>query len=187
IGAPPGSRVLVPLCGKSLDLAWLASRGHAVLGVERSSLAVQQFFAEQGLSPETAASPSGVHHRAGAIEIVQVDAFALAQELLDSCAAVFDRAALIALPSDLRRPYMDTVYARLPVGCQGLLVTLEYPQPEKAGPPFSVDGDEVASLFGATWHPRLLERRDILAENPGFQADGVTRLHTAAWSLRKAG
>src|SRR5690606_18113243 len=61
IGAPPGSRVLVPLCGKSLDLAWLASRGHAVLGVERSSLAVQQFFAEQGLSPETAASPSGVH------------------------------------------------------------------------------------------------------------------------------
>ena len=186
VGAPPGSRVLVPLCGKSLDMAWLAARGHRVLGVELSALAVRQFFDEQGLAPKVFESASGLHHRAGAIEIVQGDAFALDVALLADCAAVFDRAALIALPADLRRRYAGSVYARLPAGCRGLLVTLEYPQTEKDGPPFSVDAGEVASLFDDAWDASLLERRDILGDNPGFRDEGVTRLQTAAWSMRKA-
>ena len=147
-----GSRVLVPLAGKSLDMHWLAAQGHRVLGVELSPLAVQQFFAEAGLQPVRHRSRYGEHFVAGAVEVILGDAFGLDAELLADIAAVYDRAALIALPPALRRRYLDTVYAALPSGCEGLLITLEYPQREKAGPPFSVEPEEVARLFDPPWH-----------------------------------
>ena len=127
-----------------------------------------------------------MHFAAGAYEIVCGDAFALPATLLSGCAGVLDRAAVIALPPDLRRRYADTTYARLPGGCRGLMITLEYPQREKQGPPFSVDAADVHALFGREWQPQLLERRDILANEPGFQADGLPRLHTCAWRLLHA-
>ncbi|MCL7714278.1 thiopurine S-methyltransferase [Stenotrophomonas mori] len=178
----PGSRVLVPLCGKSLDMHWLAARGHRVLGVELSPLAVEQFFAEAGLQPQRRTSRLGEHYSAGPIEILCGDAFTLDDETLAGIAGLYDRAALIALPPDLRRRYRDTVYARLPAGCRGLVITLEYPQAEKAGPPFSVDAAEMASL-GPSWRVEQAERRDILAHEPGFRAEGVTALSTAVYRL----
>ena len=66
---PAGSRVLVPLCGKSLDMHWLAAQGHRVLGVELSPLAVTQFFEEAGLTPVRTTSPYGEHFRAGPVEV----------------------------------------------------------------------------------------------------------------------
>ena len=185
VGAPAGTRVFVPLCGKSRDLAWLAAQGHRVLGVELSPLAVAQFFAEHDLRPEVRESRYGRHHTAGPIELVCGDAFALDAEALADCGAVYDRAALIALPPAMRRRYAGELYARLPRGCRGLLVTLEYPPEEKAGPPFPVGADEVRSLYGRDWDLALLERRDILAGQPRFQAEGVTALHTSAWRLQR--
>jgi thiopurine S-methyltransferase len=180
---PAGSTVFVPLAGKSLDMAWLAARGHRVLGVELSELAVQQFFAEHGLVPTIGDSRFGRHYVFGSIELICGDAFALDAALLADCAAVYDRAALIALPPTMRQRYADELYARLPTGCRGLLVTLEYPQHEKAGPPFSVEESEVHALFGRDWRIDLLERRDILAEQPGFIAEGVSALHISAYRL----
>lgn len=98
---------------------------------------------------------------------------------------VYDRAALIALPPALRRRCARGVYGRLPPGCRGLLITLEYPQAEKQGPPFSVPEDEVHALFDGEWDVALLERRDILAREPGFRAEGVTALSTAVYRLRR--
>ena len=184
-GAPPGATVLVPLAGKSLDMDWLAARGHRVVGVEISELAVRQFFAERGLEPEVSTDANGVHHHAGAVDLILGDAFALDDPLLASCDAVFDRAALIALPPDMRRRYAKDLYARLPRGCRGLLVTLEYPQHEKAGPPFSVEEAEVERLFGGDWVLEVLERKDILAEQPGFVVEGVTALRTLAYAMRR--
>lgn len=187
VGAEPGSRVFVPLAGKSLDLLWLAGQGHRVLGVELSPLAVRQFFDEQGLTPQVHASRLGLHHVAGEIELICGDVFDLDAAALAECAAVYDRAALIALPPDLRRRYVRELYARLPAGCRGLLVTLDYPPHEKQGPPFAVPEAEVHERYGRDWAVELLERRDILAEQPGFAAEGVTALETAAYRLlRKA-
>ena len=185
IGAAPGSRVFVPLAGKSLDLAWFAAQGHDVLGVELSQRAVEGFFEEHGLVPSITESRFGIHYAAGRIELICGDAFALDAEALAGCGAVFDRAALIALPAELRRPYARELYARLPRGCRGLLITLEYPEHEKAGPPFSVPAAEVRALYGSEWDLALLERRDILAQQPSFQAEGVTDLHTSAWRLER--
>jgi thiopurine S-methyltransferase len=182
---PEGSRVLVPLCGKSLDMHWLAAQGHRVLGVELSPLAVAQFFEEAGLKPERTTSPYGEHVSAGPFEIILGDAFGLDPGLLADITGVYDRAALIALPPDLRLRYRDTVYAALPAGCQGLLITLEYPQEEKAGPPFSVAQAEVDSLFAAPWRHTLLERRDILDQEPRFREEGLSALETAVYRLRR--
>jgi thiopurine S-methyltransferase len=182
-----GSRVFVPLAGKSLDLAWLAAQGHRVLGVELSSLAVEQFFAEHGLAPQLRESRYGRHYCAGEIELICGDVFAIDAEVLADCAAVYDRAALIALPPPLRRRYVGELHARLPAGCRGLLITLEYPQHEKQGPPFSVPEAEVRELYGRDWDVAMLERRDILAREPGFVAEGVGALETAVYRLaRKA-
>jgi thiopurine S-methyltransferase len=184
---PPGSRVLVPLCGKSLDMHWLAAQGHRVLGVELSPLAVTQFFEEAGLEPSRTNSRYGEHFSAGPIEILLGDAFGLDPTLLGDVAGVYDRAALIALPPDLRRRYRDTTYAALPPGCRGLLITLEYLQAQKNGPPFSVAQAEVDTLFALPWHARLLERRDILAQEPRFREEGLTALDTAVYRLANEG
>jgi thiopurine S-methyltransferase len=180
---PARSRVFVPLAGKSLDMDWLAARGLHVIGIELSELAVRQFFAERDLQPVVSESRMGQHYASGAIELICGDAFMLDAATLADCAAVYDRAALIALPPAMRKRYADELYARLPTSCLGLLVTLEYPQHQKNGPPFSVDEAEVHALFDRDWDVDLLERRDILAEQPGFIAEGVNVLHTAVYRL----
>lgn len=182
LGIAPGATVFVPLAGKSLDMAWLAAQGHRVLGVELSQRAVDDFFAEHGLQPEVETTRYGVHHHAGGIELICGDAFGLDAELLRDCAGVFDRAALIALPPALRARYAGELYAALPAGCRGLLVTLEYPQHERDGPPFSVPESEVHALYDGEWNIELRERRPIPPEHPGF-VSGVSRVDTAVYAL----
>jgi thiopurine S-methyltransferase len=180
-----GECVFVPLAGKSLDMLWLAARGYRVLGVELSKLAVEQFFSEHQLLPTRRDCAYGTHYVAGEIELICGDAFALEADILGRCMGVYDRAALIALPAEMRHRYAHQLYARLPSGCRGLLVTLEYPPQEKDGPPFPVNEDEVRRLYAHDWTIEVLERCDILASQPGFIAEGVTALHTAAYSLRR--
>lgn len=185
LAVAPGGRVLVPLAGKSLDMLWLVKRGYRVFGVELSRLAVEQFFAEHDLSPTLTETSSGTCYSAGGIDLLCGDVFTVDATLLSGCVGVYDRAALIALPPALRERYADELYARLPGGCRGLLVTLDYPQHEKAGPPFSVPAVEVHSRFEADWTLTLLERRDILTTLPDFVADEVSRLHTSAWRMQR--
>ena len=184
LGVPAGAKVFVPLAGKSLDMLWLAEQGHRVLGVELSQLAVERFFDEHGLHPDIATTRYGTHYRAGNLELICGDAFGLDEAILADCAAVFDRAALIALPPELRRHYVRELHARLPAGCRGLLITLEYPQDERAGPPFSVPEDEVRALYGGDWDIELRERRPIPRDHAGY-VDGVSRLDTAVYGLSR--
>lgn len=183
LGMPAGAKVFVPLAGKSLDIAWFASQGYRVLAVELSQLAVDQFIEEHQLVPEVSESRYGTHYVAGSVEIIRGDVFALDAEALAECSVVFDRAALIALPAELRRRYTSELYALLPTGCRGLLITLEYPQHEKQGPPFSVTENEVGNLYERDWHIEVLERRGILEQQPSFVAEGVTALDTVVYRL----
>src|SRR5690606_23538365 len=93
LGLPAGSRVFVPLCGKSLDVTWLAARGHRARGVELSPLPVGQFSDENGPVPTERESPLGTRSTSGPIEVIRGDAFALDARTLADCAAVYDRAA----------------------------------------------------------------------------------------------
>src|SRR5690606_2729087 len=180
---PQGSRVLVPLCGKTLDMLWLAEQGHQVLGVELSPLAVEQFFSENNLRPEMRTSSAGRHYLAGNIEIICGDIFALDATSLAACTGVYDRAALVALPAAMRAHYVDHVYGHLSRQYQGLLLTLDYPQDQMDGPPFSLGDNEVQSLYAAHSCAEIIDRRGILDKEPKFAARGLTRLDTVVYRL----
>lgn len=139
-------RVLVPLCGKAIDLAYLAGLGHEVLGVELVEDAVRQFFDEQGVTPVVERRGGFVAYSAGTITVFAGDMFATDAALLGPIDAVYDRAALIALPPEMRPRYVAHVRA-LAAGAPILLVNLEYPQEVMEGPPFAVLEDEVRRLF----------------------------------------
>ena len=154
-----GSKVLVPLCGKSLDLMWLASHGLRVMGVELSEQAVEAFFSEQNLVPRITRRNAFTVYQADLIEVWCGDFFALDAEALIGCAALYDRAALIALPPLMRAQYAEQLGRLLPSGCQGLLITLDYDQTQKAGPPFAVTDEEVKVLFGSDWTLKVLKSK----------------------------
>lgn len=141
-------RILVPLCGKSEDLAYLASCGHEVVGVELVADAVVQFFAEHATQPEITERDGFAIHRAGLITIMVGDFFATTRELVGAIDGIYDRAAIVALPPDIRSRYVAHLHSITPAARRELLVSLDYPPGFAEGPPFSVDADEVRS-----WYP----------------------------------
>jgi thiopurine S-methyltransferase len=182
----PGQTVFVPLCGKSVDLRWLADQGAYVLGVELSPIAVQSFFAEQGLTPRTRHEGTFTVWESGPIRLFCGDYFALAPANLAGVHAVYDRAALIALPPERRADYVAHLNRLVPGARRTLLVTLEYPQEQMKGPPFSVPEREVHTLFaGARIEP--LGTQDVLADNPRFREKGLTRLLECAYRIEQGG
>jgi len=190
LNVPRGSRVLVPLCGKSLDMLWLAQQGMRVLGVDVSPVAIESFLAENQLHARTRGEADGTHYEitnaSGEIEIINGDAFALDPDEVAQCNVFYDRAALIAMPAPMRRRLVDELYVQLPAGSAGLLITLAYPGNEMQGPPFSVDDAEVHDLFDKRWQVDRLEYRDILASQPSFSEQGVSALHTGVYALTRS-
>jgi len=188
LAVAPGARVYVPLCGKSLDMVWLAVRGYAVVGSEISSLAVADFFGEQQHQHTDVVlesrGPFSVH-RAGRYELLQGDALQLTPELLGPVQAAYDRAALVALPPAMRETYADSFATLMPSGSRTLLVAFEYAQQVKAGPPFSVTPDEVVTLYDGLFKVDELERVNIIGESPKFAAAGLDALFEVAYSLTR--
>jgi len=180
---PRAQRVFVPLCGKSLDMLWLLEQGQRVLGVEISPLAVAAFFRDNALQAEVQAAPPFQRWRLDELELWCGDYFDLRPEHLSGIGAVYDRASLIALPPEMRRRYADHLAALLAPGTPVLLITLEYPQAQMKGPPFSVTEAEVRALFGDAFAITLLEGKAILDQEPHFRAKGLTDLMEKAWRL----
>jgi thiopurine S-methyltransferase len=185
LGLERGSRVFVPLAGKSLDMLWLAAAGHRVVGIELSPIAVRDFFAEHGLTPVVERHGELALHRAGDIELWCGDVFALTPAQLGSVAGAFDRAALVALPPALRQRYAAQLSRLLPARARTLLVTMEYDQRQMPGPPHAVREEEVRTLFGADHAITLLGRDAALADFPKFAQRGVTALAEAFYRLER--
>jgi len=173
--------VLVPLCGKSLDMLWLRERGHPVTGVELSDDALAQFVRDNGL----ALPRSQRGYRGEGWNLVAGDWFEV--ELPGAWPAFYDRAALVALPQHMRPAYVGKLRSLLAPGATGLLLTLEYEQAEMDGPPFSVPAREVRSLFTAPGSAEELERADILAAEPHLAQKGLTALQEVVWRIRMPG
>jgi thiopurine S-methyltransferase len=182
-----GDRVLVPLCGKTLDLLWLAGQGHHVLGVELSPIAVEALFGDSGLTPEVIEEPPFRRYRLDEIEVLCGDFFDLDPAHLGQVAAVYDRASLIALPPELRPRYVEHLVGLIRPETRCLLITLEYDQAQMAGPPFAVREAEVRSLFGGRYDIRRLAGLDVLAENPSLRSRGLTSLLEQVYALHPLG
>ncbi len=171
LGLAPDARVFVPLAGKSLDMVWLAARGHRVVGIELAAEAVHAFAAENGTLER--------------IDLRCGDLFALTPASLGPIDAVFDRASLVALPASMRPRYAAKLAELSPPGTCTLLVTMEYDPAKMNGPPHSVPEREVHALFGATHEIVLLERDAALEDFPKFAQRGVEALAEAYYLLMR--
>ena len=158
---PKAARVFVPLCGKTLDIAWLLSQGYCVVGAELVEIAIVQLFNELGVSPNITTIGELKRYSAHNIDIFVGDIFDLTADILGAVDATYDRAALVALPSEMRARYtahLKTITQHAPE----LLITFEYDQALVPGPPFSVNAAEVKSHYPAqeaTWLVGYAPRR----------------------------
>jgi thiopurine S-methyltransferase len=178
-----GASVFVPLCGKSVDMAWLRAQGLKVIGIELAESAVQDFFAEQGIRA-VRDERHGLPCFAGdGISLYCGDFFALPADALADVAAAYDRAALIALPPSMRVRYARHVCEVLPRTASILQLTMEYEQAQMAGPPFSVDSAELHALYGAQYRVQPLSARDTLAQEPRFRERGLAALRECSYVL----
>ena len=152
----PGQRVLVPLCGKTRDIGWLLAQGVEVVGVELSRLAVEQLFADLGLIPAVEPAGAGECFRGPGLAVFVGDFFALSRAQLGPVDAVYDRAALVALPPEMRSRYAEHL-AALSERAPQLLLTLEYDPALHPGPPFALGAAEVGALYGAAFRIDCLQ------------------------------
>ncbi|EKF74594.1 thiopurine S-methyltransferase [Alcanivorax hongdengensis A-11-3] len=181
----PGSHLLVPLCGKTLDIGYLLESGFTVTGVELSAKAVVALFQQLGLDPGVSDWAGGRLYQQGALRVFQGDIFTLDGPTLGKVDGIYDRAALIALPDELRQQYARHLLALTDAAPQ-LLITLDYCQAQMPGPPFSVDADTVRALYADRYRIGDLSRRDILEYEPRFRERGLTALYETARKLEPA-
>ncbi|PQJ95236.1 thiopurine S-methyltransferase [Chromatium okenii] len=178
---PANAAVLVPLCGKTLDLLWLMSQGLRVIGVELSPLAIEEFLTENGLTAVmTDASPFR-SYQVDELTLLCGDFFALTPAHLPEIHAVYDRGALVALPPALRESYAAQLKMLAPNAAQ-LLITFDYDQQQMAGPPFAVQRNEIAQIFAGKTIIELANF-DVLNEAPNLRQRGVTALAEQVWKL----
>lgn len=157
----PGGRVFIPLCGKSRDIAWLRSQGLSVAAVELSRIAVEELFAELGLEPQVETLGSLRHYSGGeGLDIYQGDIFDLCAAQLGCVDAVYDRAALVALPEAMRQRYSHHV-RELGAGAPQLLIVYDYLQSAMAGPPFAIGDAEVAEHYSDSHTLQLLHSEAV--------------------------
>lgn len=171
-------RVLVPLCGKSVDLPWLCSRGHEVVGADLSERAIRALLAEHRIPFRAWDDGPFRKFVAPRLELWCGDWFDLDPERVGPVDRVWDRAAMIALPETMRGRYVDTV-KRLAPGATLLLSAIEYDPTVMDGPPFPVSPAEVRARYGAD-RVELLTEADVLDLEPRWRAAGHTWFR--AWS-----
>ena len=174
-----GSSVLVPLCGKTVDLLWLAEQGLEVVGVEISEVAVSAFFEEQELAFENSMAGELQCYRATSmpIRIYCGDYFSFHGGPFH---ALYDRGGLIALPQVDRPRYAAHTRTLLEDDAYQMILTLEYDETVVAGPPYSVQGNEVVDYWPSL--ECVTSRNDIDTGSPKFRAAGLSQVVESVWT-----
>jgi thiopurine S-methyltransferase len=182
LALPSGSRLFLPLCGKTLDIGWLLANGYKVAGAELSKLAVVQLFDELGIAPQISQWGELESYSANNLVIFIGDIFKLGKSLLGSVDAVYDRAALVALPSSMRAHYtrhlLDITH-----NSPQLLICFDYDQSQMDGPPFSVPDTEIAQHYGHHYDLTLTSSADV---EGGLKGKCVAKENVWLLKTRKA-
>jgi thiopurine S-methyltransferase len=149
------------LCGKTRDFAWLLAQGYRVVGAELSELAIQDLFQDLAVVPEISTVGPLIHYRADNIDIFVGDIFNVSAATLGRVNAIYDRAALVALPAGMRVQYTSHLMDITHTAPQ-LLITYQYDQSLMDGPPFSITEDEVKQHYGAAYQLQSVECEDVV-------------------------
>ncbi len=174
-------RVLVPLCGKTLDIPWMVERHHEVVGVELVGQAVDEFHREQNLSPRAADEEPFKAFYSERLKVLCGDVFELEAEHVGAVDRIWDRAALVALDEPTRARYVDKLRS-ITNGAAVMLNAFEYDQTRMDGPPYSVPDDEVRRLYdGASIE--VLARNDTVDQVP-FQDAGHEYFYVTTYLIQ---
>lgn len=180
-----GARVFVPLCGKSIDMIWLASQGVRVVGIELNEQACEAFFKENNIPFKQTEVDNFIIFQADEIVLFAGDFFELNKYTLGQIDAVYDRAALIALPENVRKMYSAHMMSLLEPSAKILLITTSYDQTQMQGPPFSVDEMEVKALFKANFDVRRLYHKTVRVIPEHLKEQGLVEATENVFSLFK--
>lgn len=173
-----GARVFLPLCGKTLDIAWLLAQGFRVVGAELSQIAIDDLFKQLNLTPNITQTGDLTLYQADNLDVFVGDIFKLTPEMLGVVDAIYDRAALVALPEEMRKDYTAHLMILTNKAPQ-LLICFEYDQTIHAGPPFSISAAEVKQHYQAHYNLSLLASENM--------ADGLKGKYPATeqvWQLK---
>jgi len=180
LNVPDGGEVLVPLCGKSLDMLWLAEQGYSVVGLDMVEQAVQTFFEENELEIVSTKSGKHVQHSSPPFTILQGDFFQLKEGTVNAD-AWYDRAAMIAIPLASRKAYVDQIRKQTKPNAVGLLITFAYPQKEMEGPPFALHDEHVFELFSNGFEVECLENIELGDE----KERGLTSVTSSVFRIKR--
>ena len=180
----PGQKVFVPLCGKSVDMLWLAGQGYEVVGVEISPVAIETFFNDSGLAPEVSHEGEFEVFKSGNITLYCGDFFSVTPKMIAGVDAIYDRASLVALPHDMRQDYaahLQNMIKHRPVPI--FLISLFYDQERMDGPPFAVSDEEIHNLYQFRYEHRKLCSREVIEDNARFKDKGLDSLVESVFLL----
>jgi thiopurine S-methyltransferase len=172
---PPGSRIFVPLCGKSIDMCWFAEQGYEVIGVEFSALACEAFFNDHSLAVKVTETQDWVKYKSEKITIFCGDFFKLSKQTLGRIDAVYDRAAFVALSEKIRKLYSQRLIQLMDSMTSMLLITTAYDQHEMEGPPFSISEAEVSNHCRPHFNIQKVYSKTLRLIPPHLHAKGLTK------------
>ena len=169
------SRVFVPLCGKTVDLIYLADKGHEVYGCEFLEGPVKEFFRENDLDFTVSDDVEGIgpvyKAKSKKIIIYLGDFFALKSHTIGKFDAIWDRAAMTAVLPSKRADYVESIKNLITSHGKFLLNTLEIKGAEYRGPPFSMPFEVVEKLFSASFEVKMLDCKSLPVPNDLHNAD----------------
>ncbi len=160
LGLQAGQTVFLPLCGKTLDIAWLLGNGFQVKGVELHEPAIIELFDALGVVPDVTGLGELRRYCAEGLTIYVGDFFKLTSAILGEVDAVYDRAAIVALPDTMRGDYTKQVMAVSQKADQ-LLINYVYDQAIMTGPPFSVSNEELVLSYSEHYAMTLLFENEV--------------------------
>ncbi|KAM6959465.1 putative thiopurine S-methyltransferase [Aplochiton taeniatus] len=162
-----GVRFFFPLCGKAVDMKWLADQGHSVVGVEISEKAIKQFFDENNMTYSESAVPAlpgakVYRSTEGNVSLYQCDLFNFSSSVGGKFGGIWDRGSMVAINPVDRQKYAALIISLMAKDCRYLLDTMLYNPELYKGPPFFVPNEQVQSLFGQSCDIELLQSIDAL-------------------------
>ena len=172
------SQVLVPLCGKTIDISWLLAQGHAVVGVELSETAVLELFQELNIRPNISMVEELTLYSTENLKVFVGDIFKVNAEILGKIDAIYDRAALVALTIEIRKEYTEHL-REISNHAPQLLLCFEYEQSLMNRTPYSVEEQEVKAHYDEHYELELLVRNPIVG---GFK--GKIPASDVVWLLK---
>lgn len=178
-------KVFVPLAGKTLDMLYLKEKGQHVTAVELSQIAIDGFIKDNQLSPKVTQKGAHTIYSIPGLDLYHGDFFEMPEDVLKDIGAIYDRAALIALPPKMRERYTSFIQEKMPKLKDMLLLALEYDQSKAEGPPFSVEHQEIKDLYSKNFKLQELLREETQDFNPRFEGKGIEKFWHTGYHLQK--